>query len=145
MYIDHELVLSDAQAVTSAAISENVFDLGALYANLGVGEDLYVVVQVDTAMEGSSVTCVVTLQSDSAAAQNVAAVTHNAIGTFPATSAAGTRFVAKIQPGVDMKRYLAIKYTPTGGAGSLSAGKFDAFITKNVDEFRSYADGITIS
>ena len=145
MIIDKQLTFSDAQAVTDAAVvSTNVIDLGLAEQNLGVGEGMYVVVQVDVAMQGANVTNVVTLQSDSAETQDSAVVTHQTIGTFPAASAAGTRFIARIQPG-SMKQYLAVKYTPTGGAGELTAGKFSAFLVKDVDQFRAYADNITIS
>lgn len=143
MIIDHQNLFSDAQAVTADAASTNLIDLGAV-RNLGVGENLYVVVQVDVTMDDASddSTCTVTVESDDAAAFS-SATTRQTIGTFAATSAAGTRLVARLQPDVINERFIRLKYTMANG--DLSAGSFTAFLVKDLQAYTSYADNITIS
>ena len=52
MYVDAQLLFSDAQAVTAAAASTNSIDLGAV-RDIGTGEELYVVCVCDVAMKDS--------------------------------------------------------------------------------------------
>ena len=143
MIIDSQLLFSNEQTITSTAASTNVVDLGAV-RNLGVGEDLYLVVGVDVAMDdsGSDSTLAVTIETDDNEGFNSATVAQS-IGTFSALSVAGTRLVAKLQPDKINERYMRLKYTP--GTGDLSAGKFTAFLAKDIQAFTAYADGITIS
>ena len=66
MYIDTELELADSQAVTASAASTNIIDFthGAP-ADVGVGDHLYLVVQVDTAATaGGAATVTFALQTD---------------------------------------------------------------------------------
>lgn len=98
MYVDAELQFSDAQAVTASAASTNIVDLGSP-RNIGVGCELYLVCAVTTAMTdaGSDSTITVILETDDNDSFS-SATTAQTIGTFAATSAAGTRLVAKLQP-----------------------------------------------
>lgn len=140
MIMDADLLFSDAQAIPTGAttVSTNIVDLQAI-RDIGVGEDLEIVVQITTALAGVG-TVVVLLQSDDNSSFS-SAVTAQTIGTFAAASVAGTRLTAKLQPGAIVERYIRIAYT----AGTLSAGAADAFIAHGVDNYRSYADNITIS
>lgn len=133
MIMDADLLFSDAQAIPTGATtaSTNIVDLQAI-RDIGVGEDLEIVVQITTALAGVG-TVVVLLQSDDNSSFSS--------GTFAAASVAGTRLTAKLQPGAIVERYIRIAYT----AGTLSAGAADAFIAHGVDNYRSYADNITIS
>lgn len=144
MYVDAQLLFSDAQAVTAAAASTNIVDLAATRREVGVGKPLYVVVGCVVAMTdaGSDSTLAVTLESDDAAAFS-SATTRQTIGTFPATSAAGTRFVVPLVVDTITERYIRLYYTPANG--DLTTGSFDAFITDTPDLFRAYPDGFTIS
>lgn len=142
MYVDALLLFSDAQAVTAAAASTSHIDLGAV-RNMGVGEELYVVVSCDVAMtdSGSDSTLAVALEGDSTT--TFTPDYTRTLFTFSALSAAGTVKIAKLSPGDANLRYLQLKYTPAGG--DLTTGSFTAFITKNIDAYTSYADAITIS
>ena len=144
MILDKQNLFSDAQAVTAAAASTNVVDLGATLRDIGSGQDLYVVVSCDVAMtDGSSdSTLAVTLEQDTADTFG-SATSLLTIGTFPATSAAGTRFIVKLSPNLITERYLRLYYTPANG--NLSTGSFTGALVMDVDTFRAYADGITIS
>lgn len=144
MYLDAHNLFSDAQAVTAAAASTNLIDLGVANQNLGVGEVLYCVSQVDVTMtDGSSdSTLAVALEQDTAAAFSSTTAIQT-IGTHPAVSVAGTRVVSKIAPDVITEQFIRIYYTPANG--NLSAGAFTTFLTANLQAFTAYADNITIT
>lgn len=143
MYIDAHNLFDDAAAHLTTEASTNLIDLGAI-RNMGVGEDIYFVIQVDTAFtDGSSnSTMAITLETDDNASFS-SATTAQTIGTFAALTAAGTRLVAKLQPDAINERYLRVKYTVANG--DLTTGAFTAFLTNNIQAYTSYADGITIS
>lgn len=144
MYVDSQLLFSDAQAVTAAAASTNSIDLGAV-RDIGTGEELYLVVVCDIAMTDASSdsTLAVSLEGDSSTTFSPDA--SDALFTFAATSAAGTRKVMKLSPEMAslQYRYIQLRYTPANG--NLTTGSFTAFITKDIDRYVSYADNITIS
>jgi len=144
MILDAQNMFSDAQAVTATAVSTNAIDLKAASIDLGMGEDLYLVVNVDVAMtdSGSDSTIAVALVTDDNAALSTATAVQT-IGTFAALSAIGSRLVAKIQPGLTLERYLGVSYTAANG--SLTTGSFSAYLTKDIGVIKHYADNITIS
>lgn len=144
MYVDAHALFSDAQAVTAAAASTNLIDLGAAQSRIGVGEELFIVVQVDVAMTdaGSDSTLAVTLEQDDAAAFG-SATSIQTIGTFAEVSAVGTRLVARIAPDVVTERYIRLYYTPANG--NLTTGSFTAYVAKDIQADRAYADGFVIS
>jgi hypothetical protein len=143
-YVDAQLLFSDEQAVTSAAASTNSINLGAV-RDIGTGEDLYVVCVVDVAMadDGSNSTLAVALEGDSTTTFSPDGT--QTLFTFAATSAAGTVKYAKLDPDSAplQYQYIQLKYTPANG--DLSAGKFTAFLTNNIDKYTAFADGFTIS
>lgn len=144
MILDAQLLFSDAQAVTSAAGSTNTIDLSAV-RDIGTGEDLYVGVTVDVAMNdtGSNSTLTVALEGDSTTTFTPDATED--LFTFDAVSAAGTTKFKKLSPGSGplQYQYIRLKYTPANG--DLSAGTFTAFLTKDIQKYTSYADALTIS
>tara|TARA_R100000656_G_C3931733_1_gene124961 strand:+ start:40 stop:471 length:432 start_codon:yes stop_codon:yes gene_type:complete len=143
MYLDAQNLFDDNAAHLTTEASTNLIDLGAA-RNIGVGEDIYFVIQVDTAFtDGSSnSTMTITLETDDNASFS-SATTAQTVGTFAALAAAGTRLVAKLQPEQINERFLRVKYTVA--SGDLSTGKFTAFLTKDLQAYTSYPDGITIS
>jgi len=142
MFIDGELLFSDAQDLASASpvISSNLIDLGVAQRRLGSGKNLYVATIIDTAFtdSGSTSYATVGLYSDSAAAFNVAEVLEQTLYVLPALSAVGAKFIARIAPGVPTKRYIRLKYTMTNG--DLTTGAATSFITDTVDDTYQYAD-----
>lgn len=144
MYVDAQLLFSDAQAVTAAAASTNYLDLGVA-RDLGTGEDLYLVTVCDVAMtdSGSDSTLAVYLYGDSTTTFTPDG--SDLMYTFSATSAAGTVKYAKLDPGAAalQYRYLEVYYSPANG--NLSTGSFTTFITNNIQKYVSYANGYTIS
>lgn len=144
MILDAQLQFSDAQSVTAAAGSTNTIDLG-INRDIGTGEDLYVVVTVDTAMtdSGSDSTLAVALEGDSTTTFTPDAT--QTLFTIPATSAAGSVFYAKLDPAADplQYQYIRLKYTPANG--NLTTGDFSAYLTDNIEKYVAYANGYTIS
>jgi hypothetical protein len=146
MILDAQLVFSDAQAVTAAAGSDSTIDTGVAGGRgLGVGEDIYLVVSVQTTLGdgGSNTSTAVALEGDST--ESFTPDGTNTLFSFPQAAPAGTTRIAKLAPHMLALayRYLRLKYTPAGA--DLTSGKFDAFLTKDISAYASYADAITIS
>ena len=146
MYVDKQAEFSDSQAVTATAISANVMDLVSNTSgknpirDIGTGQDVYLVVLTTVAATdtGNDATLAVTLESD----DNVglaSATTHFSTGAlaFAAFSPAGTVIAAIRLPSGNYERYLGVRYTV--GAGPLTAGQFDAFLTTDINAYRAYA------
>lgn len=146
MMIDSQLQFSDAQEITAAAGSTNIIDTGVAGGrDLGVGEELYVQVSVDVALVGASVTLVVALEGDSTT--TITPDGTEQLFIIPALAPAGSLYFARLRPGADplQYRYLRLKYTPTGGAGSLSAGSITAGIVAGIQKTKAYANAAKIT
>lgn len=153
MYIDSQELFSDAQAVTATAISTNVFDLnpdaGTLAASLqdiGIGEEVYLVVMTVTTItdSGSDATLTVTLESDTAVGLASSPVVHISTGAlaFATYATAGTVIFQGKLPVADYKRYLGVRYTVA--SGPFTAGAITAFLTKDIQRNKTYASGFTV-
>ena len=143
MYVDAQLLFSDAQAITADASSTNTIDLGAA-RNIGVGQALYIHTIVDVAMtdSGSNSTLQVYLWGDSTT--SFTPDDTQLLFTIPAVTAAGQKFVGRIAPGFASNyRYIQLRYTPVNG--DLSAGSFTSFVSVDSDVNTVFADGITIT
>lgn len=147
MYVDSQLVFTgpDGQAVTADAGSTDVIDLGVV-RKIGVGRELYVVVNVLVAMTdtGSDSTATVTMETDEESdfGSPLAVFT---IGTFAALSAVGTSIIARlpVAPANPFERFIRLKFTMANG--NLTAGTFEGFLALDVQAFHPYPDGFTIS
>lgn len=144
MYIDTNLEFSDSQAVTSTAISEDVYDVlsiaagagsvgingGTTLVDLGQSADLYLVVNTAVACTDTSsdATLTITLESDDNVSLSTPTV-HFSTGAlaFASFATAGTRLVTIRLPHGQYQRYIGLRYTVA--AGPLTAGAFDAFLT----------------
>lgn len=147
MILDIQNEFSDGQAVTSTAISTNVIDLGSTNTlkDIGAGESVYLVVQTIVAATDTSsdATLTVSLESDSTENLATSATVHFTTGAlaFAAFSPAGTVLAAVRLPVGSYERYLGVRYTVA--SGPLTAGNFDAFLTKDYGKFLSYANNYT--
>lgn len=144
MYVDSQLLFSDAQAITAAAGSTNTIDLSAV-RDIGSGRQLFLVITVDVAMtDGSSdSTLTVAIEGDSTTTFTPDGTAN--VLTIPALSAAGTIFIVALSPTLAplLFQYIRLLYTPNNG--NLSTGSFTAFLALDVQNFKAYADNITIS
>lgn len=146
MYVDKHLEFSDAQAVTATAISANVYDRISnssgknVLADIGTGQDAYLVVITQTAATDTSsdATLTITLESDSDVGLSTSPTVHFTTGAlaFAAFSPAGSVLAAVKLPAGNYERYLGLRYTVANGP--LLTGNFDAFITSDVSAWRAY-------
>lgn len=148
MILDERNEFADAVALgtsgTGRALVGDVIDLGANPADLGNGDDLYLVIQVDTAVtSGGSATVSFELASDAQAAiaTDASATVHFATAAIPkATLVAGYMAAAVKLPMGTYERYLGILQNV--GTAALTAGKINAFLTTDVAKWKAYADAI---
>lgn len=132
---DAHLELSNAQAVTASAASENLYDAGVDF--LGAGEPILVHVSVQTTFVGITSLSVACQSSDASAFGSY--TTH---WTGPAIAlaslVAGYTFILPSLPSIAGDRYWRLYYTVVGGAGT--AGKLDAGLVPAVQ-----SNGYTIT
>lgn len=149
MILDERNEFCDATALNTGAAGSylvgDVIDLGATPGNPGVGEDLYLVVEVDTAVDsaGDGVTLRFHLCSDAQAAiaADGSATYHFSTGVLAqATLVAGYRAVAVKLPFGTYERYLGILQTTAVEA--VTAGKINAYLTPNVPANVAYPDAL---
>jgi hypothetical protein len=128
MYLDSQGQFSDSQALTATALSTNVIDLGAVDRNIGTGEPMLVVVNVEVAADQT--TGDEDYQFDVETASDEAITTarkllvrrifESGTPTAPAEDAdllvAGFVFALPIPAGGldEAERYLAVRYTLAG-------------------------------
>jgi hypothetical protein len=147
---DALLQLSAAQAVTVTAVSTNTIDLGS-NRDVGVGEDLYMVINTDVAAVAAGAATVQFQVITSAAAALTAPNVISQTDLIPKTDLTVGRkpIVLCINPAVLNalplgQRYLGVQYTV--GTGPLTAGSFTAFITdSDVSVNKNYPSGFTVA
>lgn len=134
MLRDAQWVLSDAQAVTTAAAtaSTNVYDTrGPAPADIGKGEELWLVASVSESVTATgSATVTFAVQTDDNESFTTAATLYTTSAIGKATLVAGYRIFAIKLP-VNCERYIRALITPA--VDDLATGKFDIYLTRNVD------------
>lgn len=144
--LDRQLLFSDNQAITgtSATASTDTIDNGPYFSgnsakDLGVGEDVYLVINV-TAVSGTSPTVTVVLQTD----DNEAFSSPSALTTIStiALPAAGGEILRLCLPYGSYERFMRLQYTQ---GGTSPVATYKAAIVSGVQAQRIYADAITIS
>lgn len=151
MIIDSQLQFANAQAITSAsAASENIVDI-SVARDIGAGNQrLYLVVACVETMVGAGATVTPSLRTSATATAAAPAGdlngTVNTIPTsataFAALTAAGTQQVIPLPPNSGYLRYIDVYFTLA--SGTLSAGKFSAFIVADADLQHFYSAGYTV-
>jgi hypothetical protein len=125
---DNELVFSDAQAVTTTALSTNKIDLTVVGRNIDRGEPMYCVISVPIAATATgAATVTFNLEADSVATMDATPTvlfTTGAVGKAALTKGATPVKLAIPSGFAATDRYMAIRYTVANGP--LTAGKFDA-------------------
>lgn len=155
MILDEKLEFADATSVAASAgtaLIGDVIDLGSTSNYPGTGEPLYLVIQTDTEIitAGSAGTIQFFLASDAQAAiatdgsatvhlSSASLVTDDAAANSAALNAGGTILMAALPLGT-YERYLGVLCTT--GTTTTTAGKINAFLTKDVARWIATADGI---
>lgn len=140
MLLDKTLLLSENQAVTVTAFSQNVIsfqDMGRVYGdqadlkrNFGAGEPLPLLVQVTQAFAGATSVTFEILTSDSETLTSPTVVAASA--AIPVASlGVGYRPEPHYMPDVVLKKYLGMRYTVAGTAAT--AGKVTAAVATERD------------
>ena len=162
MYVDKQLEFSDAQAVTSTAISSNVYDIltkttGAATisavtagnARIDVGnmhEDVYLVVQTAVAITDTSsdATLIVTFETadDVGLSTNATVLLSSGTLAFATYATAGTQILVSKLPSALYRRYIGVRYTVA--SGPFTAGAIDAFLTTAPQSNRIYKSAFTV-
>jgi hypothetical protein len=149
MILDELNEFADATSVIATATTEtilgDVIDLGATptLRDLGAGEPLYLVIQIDTSVAASGGAANVTfkLKSDSTANLATSATTHWTSGAIAkATLVAGYALVIALPLGVTYERYLGVTFT--ADTNDTTAGKANAFLTRDVAQYTAYPDAL---
>ena len=157
MFIDAQLLFSDAQAVTTDAVGTNVIDLTS-DRSIGVGEPMCVIFCVDVAADQTTgdedYTFDVEYASD--AAQTTGRqligrrVFESGTPTAPAQDAdllvAGFRFVIPIPPTAlsESERYLGIRYDTTGTTPTITVTAWLA-PQSFAERYNVHPSGFTVS
>lgn len=145
MIYDAALLFSDAQAITATADSTNVIDLTTA-RDLGVGEELYIALTVTTAFTDASSdsTLAVALVTDDNASLSSDSTVMSLV-TIPALAAAGTTYFIRVPIATlnQYERYIGLTYTPANG--NLTTGAITAGIVKDIQKWKAYPSGVTIS
>lgn len=147
MWLDERGEFCDATALNTGAAGTyligDVIDT-TIARDIGNGEpELWVVIQVDTtATSGGSATGQFHLVSDAQAAiATDGSATYHSSGPVKAvaTLSAGYEYAAFPLPRGDYERFLGILQTT--GTAAFTAGKINAFITRDPGKYRAYARG----
>lgn len=146
MILDKLNEFADATALNTGAsggyLIGNQIDLGLNGRDVGNGEPLYLVIQVDTAITaGASGTVAFSLASDATAVIDPTASTKHLttpVFTVGAGIAAGTVLYAGAIPseGNAYEQFLGI--VQTTGVAAVTAGAVSAFLVRDVAKWKAY-------
>lgn len=142
MITDALLRLSDAQALTTTAVSTNTIDL-QVARDIGAGERLYMIFTVGTALAGGTSVNFQAVSSASADLSSPAVIAETG-AVVTASLAAGDQHVLVIPPQIDStgQRYFGVQYTI---AGTYTAGTITCDVTLDVqDAQKYYASGFSV-
>jgi len=141
MYIDSNLIFSDAQSITTTGSSTYYVDM--LSTGFGHNDELYIQFLVDTAFtitSGASITMALMMANETTFASNAVVATKNLLWDSTTATAGYVLWTAHIGPdiykpgsisGTDSPfRYLYVQYTL---ADKVAAGKIDARMVKDID------------
>lgn len=142
MITDQLLQVSNAQAVTTTAVSTNTVDLGTA-RDIGAGENLYMNFTVGTAFAGGTSTEFQVIASDAADLSSPVVIgSSGAVATAGLT--AGKRLAVRVNPqiGSNGKRYFGARYVVVG---TNTAGTVTADVVHDVQDSKAYASGFTVA
>lgn len=149
MILDSRLEFADAVALSTAGtglrlVAGSQVDTGAVERDFGVSDSLWFVVQVDTAVAGTSSTVSFILASDASAAIAIdgsATIHYESAAIAEAALVAGYQIAVKMPMELPVyERYLGVLIRV--GVAALAAGKINAFLTHDVSRLKHYNDGI---
>lgn len=145
-FLDNQLLLSDAQALTASAASTNIIDLSAS-RNIGAGEPMAVALTIDVAADHTTgdetYSVAVEVDDDSSFGSATTIATY----TLSASTVKGDVHVigVPVTPTNADNRYLRLSYTLAGTTPSVTVTAFLTAQSLAPQTFVAFADGYTIS
>lgn len=135
MMLDQQLVFSDLQGPFSQGTngSTNYYNRG-VDSDVGKGEELWAVVQVATAPVGSGSTCNIRFVTDDEVTFTSPTVLNQTGALAISALPIGTLILFKLPTGC--KQFFRVEYVVA--TADQSAGKFTAFLTRNIDDYKRY-------
>ena len=143
MITDKFLRVSDAQALTTTAVSTDSIDLGTA-RDMGEGTDLYMNFAVGTAFAGGTSVKFEVIMADNAALTSNPVVIGSTDAIVTASLVAAYSTAVRINPQIKSlgKRYLGARYTISG---TYSAGTITADVVETIqDGQKYYASGFSV-
>jgi len=146
MIIDKLLEFGDASNAfvnIGTAVVGDVIDLGSAptLQNIGGGQPIYLVIQIDTTIVGATSTSEFKLVSDSTSNLTTSPTLHYTSGALPvATVVAGYQVCAIPLPVGNYERYLGV--TVTSAVANTTAGKANAFLTLTPPAWAALPDAL---
>lgn len=143
MITDKLLRVSDAQAVTTTAVSTDTVDL-SVARDIGEGQDLFMNFAVTEAFAGGTSTNFEVIIADNAALSSNVQVIGASGAIVTASLPLGTNVAVRLNPQIASlgKRYLGARYTVSG---TNSAGKVTADIVMDIQDGKKYyASGFAV-
>lgn len=144
MILDERTEFCDATSAVlniGNAIIGDVIDLGATSQDIGNGQPVYLVIQVDTTFVGTNSTTTFDLCSDSTANLATSKTTHVSTGAIPVASlAAGFTKIIALPIEATYERYLGL--WETVATANVTAGKINAFLTTTPAKWTASPDAL---
>lgn len=139
------------QAITASAQSTDQLDLSPLggipnanvVRDLGVGENGYLVIRTVAAFNNLTSLTFAFQTDDNAGFSSPVAIWTSAAIPLAQLTANRVQAIVPLQPGVPFERFLRIFYTVVGTAPT--QGSVEAFIVKDAQIYRAYADAQPIA
>lgn len=139
-YIDQNLVLSDAQAVTTTAVSTKSIDTITALRNIGSGEQIEVLVAVGTAFTAAGAATMTVALQDSADNTTFADVL---VSPAIAVASLVAGFEAlRVRVPATTRRYIALNYTVA--TGPMTAGALTAVLELDRQDNVARPSGFTV-
>jgi hypothetical protein len=146
MILDKRTEFGDSFSITNAAATllfTNQIDLNSAGRDIGNGEPLYLVIQIDEAVVGTTSTIEFRLRSDDSASIHATTSTgHWTSGAIPeATLVAGYTMIVPLPLGTPAyERYLGLQAIVA--VNTTTAGKASAFLTTDPSKYTLYPNAI---
>lgn len=144
MILDERTEFCDATSAVlniGNAIIGDVIDLGATSQDIGNGQPVYLVIQVDTTFVGTNSTTTFDLCSDSTENLATSKTTHVSTGAIPVASlVAGYTKIIALPIEATYERYLGL--WETVATANVTAGKINAFLTTTPAKWTASPDAL---
>lgn len=139
-YMDQNLVMSDAQAVTSTAVSTKSIDTVTALRNIGSGQDVQIICTVPTAFTaGGAATMTIALQDSADNSSFADVLVSPAIAV--ATLVAGYE-AFRVRVPYTTRRYIALNYTIA--TGPMTGGTITSFLDLDRQDNVARPSGYTV-